>query len=339
MSLIEVKDLRVRFPHPKLKEVEILRGIDLTLEPGEIVTVVGESGCGKSTLGRVLLGLQKPSVGSVLYEGVDIHAPGFRWNKELRLMVSVVHQDSYASLNPLRTVGEILSAPLKTHRPKKNSRQAVQEILTDVGLTPPEKHFNAYSFQLSGGQRQRVALARAILLEPKLVVADEPISGVDAAVKLDILNLLNKFNQERGIGFLYITHDLATASLMDTARLLVLYLGQVVELGCLQDMLKAPAHPYLKALLSAVVPPDPVLARAREPMSAMLAENPDPARPPSGCLFHPRCAQRFEPCAVRRPELKPLNEGSREVACFLYHDAGAPSAKAIAEECSVEQPE
>ncbi len=318
MPLIELNDLRVRFPHPRLGEVEILRGIDLQIESGEIVTVVGESGCGKSTLGRVLLGLQKPNVGNVRYEGIDIHAPGFRWTEERRLMVSVVHQDSYASLNPLRTVGDILSAPLKKHRPKQNIAKTVSDLLEDVGLTPPDKYLDAYSFQLSGGQRQRVALARAVLLDPKLVVADEPISGVDAAVKLDILNLLKKFNEERGTGFLYITHDLATASLMSKARLLVLYLGQIVELGPLETMLKAPAHPYLQALIAAVVPPDPVIARAREAMDPRLAENPDPARPPSGCLFHPRCSQRFEPCDGQRPELTSVGEGAHQVACYLH---------------------
>lgn len=325
MSLIELKGLKVRFPHPKLGEVEILRGIDLSIEAGEIVTVVGESGCGKSTLGRVLLGLQKPTVGSVRYEGQDIHASGFRWTDDKRLMVSVVHQDSYASLNPLRTVGDILSAPLKKHRPKQNIKKSVCQLLEDVGLTPPEKYLDAYSFQLSGGQRQRVALARAVLLEPKLVVADEPISGVDAAVKLDILNLLRKFNEERGTGFLYITHDLATASLMDTARLLVLYLGQVVELGPLKTMLADPAHPYLQALFEAVVPPDPVIARAREVMDPRLAANPDPARPPSGCLFHPRCSFRFEPCDGKRPELQALGQPGHEVACFLHHPPSTPT--------------
>ncbi len=229
-------------------------------------------------------------------------------------MVSVVHQDSFAALNPLRTVGAVLSAPLKRHRPRVDAHRAVREILTQVGLTPPERYIDAYSFQLSGGQRQRVALARAVILEPRLVVADEPISGVDAAVKLEILELMRRFNQDRGTAFLYITHDLATASLLEKAKLLVLYLGQVVEVGPCTKLLQQPAHPYLRALLDAVVPPDPVLARRRPALDPKLAENPDPARTPEGCLFHPRCTLASALCRTRRPELGVLAVG-HEAAC------------------------
>lgn len=319
MSLVELTGLRVAFPHPSLGQVEILRGLDLSLAEGEILTVVGESGCGKSTLGRVILGLQKPTAGTVSYLGEPLHGPDFRWTTERRLMVSVVHQDSYAALNPLRTVGAILRAPLRQHRPDCDAEALVRNLLTEVGLTPPERYLDAYSFQLSGGQRQRVALARAVLLEPRLVVADEPISGVDAAVKLEILDLIRRFNAERGTAFVYITHDLATASLMERSRLLVLYLGQLVELGPMPKLLEQPGHPYLQALLSAVVPPDPEQARQRPPLDAALAENPDPARPPSGCLFHPRCPRCFEPCPATRPVLLPVAE-DHQVACHLFSE-------------------
>lgn len=315
MSIVKLKGVRQSFPHARLGTVEILRGIDLDIAEGEILTVVGESGCGKSTLGRVILGLQRPTEGSVSYAGTPLHTSGFRWTTENRLMVSVVHQDSWAALNPLRTVGAILSAPLKKHRPKTDALKAVKEILTQVGLTPPERYIDAYSFQLSGGQRQRVALARAVMLDPKLVVADEPISGVDAAVKLEILELIRTFNRERGTAFVYITHDLATASLLDKARLIVLYLGQIVESGPCTQLLQSPAHPYLRALLDAVVPPDPALARLRAPLDPRLAENPDPAKPPSGCLFHPRCAIATPECSARRPELESLS-GGHQAACY-----------------------
>ncbi|MGE0494125.1 MAG: ABC transporter ATP-binding protein [Vulcanimicrobiota bacterium] len=319
MSLVELASLRVAFPHPSLGQVEILRGIDLSIAEGELLTVVGESGCGKSTLGRVILGLQKPTGGSVSYEGRQLHTPDFEWTTERRLMVSVVHQDSYAALNPLRTVGAILRAPLRRHRPDCDQEKTIRDLLSEVGLTPPERYLDAYSFQLSGGQRQRVALARAVLLEPRLVVADEPISGVDAAVKLEILDLIRRFNGERGTAFVYITHDLATASLMERSRLLVLYLGQVVELGSMPKLLKQPGHPYLQALLSAVVPPDPEQARQRPPLDPALAENPDPARPPSGCLFHPRCPGCFEPCPGQRPTLLSVGD-DHQVACHLFSE-------------------
>ncbi len=318
VSLVDLKGVKVRFPHDKLGEVEILRGIDLEIAPGEMITVVGESGCGKSTLGRVILGLQRPTEGTVSFDGIDISAPDFRWSTKQRLSVSVVHQDSYAALNPLRTVGSILKAPLQRHGRGCDAHQIVCDLLVEVGLTPPERYLDSYSFQLSGGQRQRVALARSVLLEPSLVVADEPISGVDAAVKLEILDLVRRFNEKRGTAFVTITHDLATASLLAGSRLLVLYLGQIVEVGPLTQLLRTPAHPYLRALIEAVVPPDPQIARLRAPLDPRLAENPDPTRPPSGCLFHPRCQECFEPCPRDRPELTNLESSDHRVACFLH---------------------
>jgi peptide/nickel transport system ATP-binding protein len=267
----------------QLGQVRALRGVELQLWPGEIVTVVGESGCGKSTLGRAVLGLLPPTRGQVLYQGQNIFAPGFRMSDALRLSVQVVHQDSYASLNPVRTVGQQLAAPLRRHRlaAPKEVKAKVHEILTQVGLTPPEFFAAKVPFQLSGGQRQRVSLARAALLRPRLIVADEPVSGVDATLRLAILELMRRLNSE-GIAFLYITHDLGTARYLGRGgRMLVMYLGQVIESGPVEELLDNPLHPYLQALLAALPPLDPRRAREAAPLVAAAFIPAAPTRGPA----------------------------------------------------------
>jgi len=207
MSIVELRQVRVR-----LGNISALSDLNLAIDAGEIVTVVGESGCGKSTLGRTVMGLLRPVEGQVLYQGDDVFAPRFRMSDALRLSVQVVHQDSYASLNPVLTIGHQLAAPLRRHRrmSKAELKDRVEQVLTEVGLTPAAFFAAKVPFQLSGGQRQRVSLARAALLQPELIVADEPVSGVDATLRLAILDLMLRQNQA-GIAFLYITHDLATA--------------------------------------------------------------------------------------------------------------------------------
>ncbi|MBN9415804.1 hypothetical protein ABS71_00175 [bacterium SCN 62-11] len=309
MSLVELRGVSVQ-----LGQVQALRQIHLALQPGEIVTVVGESGCGKSTLGRAVLGLLKPIAGQVLYQGQDLFAPGFRLSDELRLSVQVVHQDSYASLNPVRRVGQQLAAPLKRHKLTGD----VHEILAQVGLTPPEYFAAKLPFQLSGGQRQRVSLARAALLKPKLIVADEPVSGVDATLRLAILDLMRRLNQE-GIAFLYITHDLATARYLGRGgRMLVMYLGQVIETGPVEDLLDNPLHPYLQALLAALPPLDPRRAREVKPLPLRSLDMPDPTKPPSGCSFHPRCPYARERCSQEAPPLRELQ--GQQVACHYAEE-------------------
>ena len=306
MTLVELKSVSLQ-----LGQVKALRQVDLTLQPGEIVTVVGESGCGKSTLGRTVLGLFKPTEGKVLYGQQDIFAPGFRMSDAQRLSVQVVHQDSYASLNPVRRVGQQLAAPLKRHRLPGD----VHEILAQVGLTPPEYFAAKLPFQLSGGQRQRVSLARAALLKPKLIVADEPVSGVDATLRLAILDLMRRLNDE-GIAFLYITHDLATARYLGRGgRMLVMYLGQVIETGPVESLLDNPLHPYLQALLAALPPLDPRRARELKPLPLKSLDMPDATNPPSGCSFHPRCPYAREQCSQEQPELRELQ--GQQVACHF----------------------
>ena len=314
-ALVELRGTQVQ-----LGQVLALRGLDLALYQDEIVTVVGESGCGKSTLGRTVLGLLRPKAGEVLYQGQSLFAPGFRMSDELRLSVQVVHQDSYASLNPVLTVGRQLAAPLRRHRlvPAEQVKARVEEILTEVGLTPAAYFAAKVPFQLSGGQRQRVSLARAALLKPRLIVADEPVSGVDATLRLAILDLMRRLHAE-GIGFLYITHDLATARYLGRGgRMLVMYLGQVIEQGPVEELLDGPRHPYLQALLAALPPLDPRQAREAGPLPLRSLDLPDPTAPPSGCSFHPRCPYARSRCSQEEPALREV--GGHQVACHFAED-------------------
>lgn len=279
-----------------------VQDVSLRIAPGEIVTVVGESGCGKSSLGKLVLGVEKPTAGRVLYGDQVLHASA--WTRALRSSVQVVHQDSYASLNPVRKIRSILGDPIRQHRLKTT----VEELLASVGLDPPDYFANKYPFQLSGGQRQRVSIARATLLSPKLIVADEPVSGVDASLRLAILDLMRRLADERGIAFFYITHDLATARyLARGGRMLVMYLGRVVEQGPVADVLDHPRHPYLHALLAALP------GRERRPLPLRSLDMPDPRNPPGGCAFHPRCPRAQDRCASESPELE------NGVACWFPH--------------------
>lgn len=312
--------VELRGTHIQLGKVRATRGVDLALMPNEIVTVVGESGCGKSTLGRAVLGLLTPVDGQILYQGQDIHASGFRMSDELRLSVQVVHQDSYASLNPVRTVGQQLAAPLRRHKlvPSGEVKARVHEVLTEVGLTPPEFFAAKVPFQLSGGQRQRVSLARAALLKPRLIVADEPVSGVDATLRLAILELMRRKNEE-GIAFLYITHDLGTARYLGRGgRMLVMYLGQVIESGPVEHLLDQPLHPYLQALLAALPPLDPRKAKQAGPLPLRSLDMPDATAPPSGCSFHPRCPYAQARCSAEEPALR--ESSGHLVACHFAEE-------------------
>lgn len=282
--------------------LQAVQNVNLSLDAGEIVTVVGESGCGKSSLGKLILGVERPTAGRVLYQGQALWEPGFRWTTELRSSVQVVHQDSYASLNPVRRIGSILGDPLRQHRVATR----VEELLSSVGLEPPEYFANKYPFQLSGGQRQRVSIARATILSPRLIVADEPVSGVDASLRLAILDLMRRLADERGIAFLYITHDLATARyLARGGRMLVMYLGRVVEEGPVDQVLDHPRHPYLQALLAALP------GAEKKPLPLRSLDMPDPRDPPAGCAFHPRCPRFQSRCQTETPALE------AGVACFF----------------------
>ncbi len=304
--VVALKNIFMNFDTGNGKTLRASVDVNMSINEREIVTVVGESGCGKSTIGKICLGVQKPSSGKVLFNGTDIWGPKFKWSKEYRLMVQVVHQDSYASLNPVKTIDQILSDPFLFHRIAENSSEAhkkVIDLLNGVGLTPADYFANKYPFQLSGGQRQRVSIARATILKPKLIITDEPVSGVDSSLRIAILDLMRKLNEDHGIAFLYITHDLATARYFGKGgKIIVMYLGHIVEEGDVGEVIDNPRHPYLQALLSALPPPDPKKAKIKKELPLKSLDMPDPTDPPPGCPFNPRCPYSEEICMEKNPE-------------------------------------
>jgi len=320
--IIELKDVNMTFKRGWLMrqgQIQAVVRASLDIKEGEILALVGESGCGKTTLGKIMVGLLRPTSGQVLYKGKDIWAMPKGEFREYRRNAQIVHQDSYAALNPVRTIYQSLSAPFLHYHLARNRREArekVAELLELMGLTPPEEFLDKYPHQLSGGQRQRVVLARAVSLRPKLIVADEPVSMIDVSLRLSILDLMHRLNERFGIAFLYITHDLATARyFVKGGRIAVMYLGQLVEMGKLGEVIERPRHPYLQALLSAVPVPDPKKAREKRPLPLKSLEFPDPTKPPSGCRFHPRCPYAEEICTREVPALRPLD--GRLIACHL----------------------
>ncbi|PKL78832.1 MAG: peptide ABC transporter ATP-binding protein [Candidatus Melainabacteria bacterium HGW-Melainabacteria-1] len=320
-ALVSIEDVDVSFDVGDGKWLQAGRGLNLKIKAGEMIAVIGESGCGKSTLGKLALGVLAPSRGQVRFDGHDVWAPGYRWPKAQRLGVQVIHQDPFSSLNPVRTLAQILAPALKYHRLSQGhaaTRQRVHELLVEVGLTPTEAFIDKYPFQLSGGQKQRVSIARATLLKPRLIIADEPVAAVDSSLRLAILDLMKQSNREQGTAFLYITHDLATARYFaPEGQLVVMYLGRMVETGQIEACISRPAHPYLQALLAAI--PGSSTWRADGELPLRSLEMPSPIDPPSGCVFHPRCPYADARCADEAPSLRSLSPG-HEVACHHAED-------------------
>lgn len=322
MSLIQLENVSVYFTSEQNRNERIgaLVGMNLTLEPGEIVAVVGESGCGKTTLGKVIVDLYKPTEGRVLYKGKELRSLNRQEYRDYRLGVQMIHQDSYAALNPNRTIFQSLSLPLLQHRLVKNRQQAWDELsalFTEIGLTPAEQFLEKYPHQLSGGQRQRILLARALSVKPSLIVADEPVSMVDVSLRISLLDLMARANAKYGISFIYITHDLGTARyIAHHGRIAVMYLGRMVETNQIQAALDSPAHPYFHALISAVPEADPTLREGRLTQLPLRSfDMPSVINAPPGCAFHPRCPYAEERCAKERPELRAFRGGL--VACHL----------------------
>lgn len=324
--LMQLKAVSKTFISKKI-ELPAVDAIDLTVNAGEVLCLVGESGCGKTTTARMAAGLSRPTSGSVEYAGADIWDKDKAEFKKFRTDVQYVHQDPYASLNPIHTVEATLVAPLRRHGLAANARQGREqaaELLRRVNLTPPENYLDKFPHQMSGGQRQRVAVARALTLDPKLIIADESTSMLDVSIRVAMLNMLGSLRDDLGVGFLFITHDLAIAKYFGwQGKTAVMYLGKVVEYGLTPDVINHPQHPYTRALLNAVPEPDPEAAARKLPGGGLRsAEIPSLAALPPGCNFHPRCPIAQDGlCDVAEPTLLPL-AGGRSISCHVVSRAG-----------------
>jgi len=310
--LIEVRHVKKYFPIRKgllQREVGRVHAVDdvtFAVAEGETLGLVGESGCGKSTLGRTIVRLLEPTDGEVRFQGKDISTLRTRALRPLRREMQMVFQDPYASLNPRKRVGSIIGTPLKIHGVEKGKRrQRVQELLETVGLSP--EHYNRFPHEFSGGQRQRIGVARALALNPKLIVADEPVSALDVSIQSQMLNLLADLQRELKLTYIFIAHDLGVVRHVSN-RIAVMYLGKLVELSPAEDLYQRPIMPYTEALLSAVPIPDPDLSHERERI-VLQGDVPSPIDPPSGCRFHPRCRYMTEICRDVEPPLVDYGKG------------------------------
>lgn len=317
--LLEVKGLKKYFPITGGifgKQIGMVKAVDdvtFTVYRGETLGIVGESGCGKSTTGRMLMRLIEPTDGSITFEGKEVTALSKTELRRLRRDMQMIFQDPFASLNPRHTVEKILEEPLIVHGigSKEERKRRVREMLEVVGLG--SYHAKRYPHQFSGGQRQRIGIARALMTNPKLIIADEPVSALDVSIQAQVLNLLEDLQKQFGLTYIFIAHDLGVVRHISD-RVGVMYLGRMVELADSESLYEAPKHPYTKALLSAVPIPDPDHKAERQLLSDDL---PSPANPPQGCAFHTRCSACMDICRAQRPALKEVATG-HYVACHLY---------------------
>jgi oligopeptide transport system ATP-binding protein len=318
-SLLEVTDLVKHFPiksgivvDREVGRVRAVDGVSLTINPGETLGLVGESGCGKSTLCRVILQLTTPTSGSVKFAGEELVGRSRRQLRPMRRQIQMIFQDPYASLNPRKRVGQIIGEPIELHglASGRDVGKRVQDLLDRVGLQP--EHRDRFPHEFSGGQRQRIGIARALGLQPKLIIADEPVSALDVSVQAQIVNLLKDLQAEFGLSYLFVAHDLGVVRHVSD-RVAVMYLGRIVESASATDLYQHPLHPYSNALLSAVPIPDPKLNVARERL-ILEGDVPSPIDPPSGCHFHTRCPWSTEVCHTDDPALREL-EADHVAAC------------------------
>jgi peptide/nickel transport system ATP-binding protein len=317
VSLLSVTDLKKYFPTYSQKlvrtegaPVKAVDGLTFSLDSGETLGVVGESGCGKSTAGRTVLRLLEPTSGTIEFEGKDVTNVKGEELRRLRREVQMVFQDPYGSLNPRHPIGAIIAAPFEIQgiKPVGGVKRAVQELMERVGLNP--EHYNRYPHEFSGGQRQRIGVARAIALKPKLIVCDEPVSALDVSIQAQVINLLEDLQDEQNLAYVFIAHDLSVVRHISD-RVLVMYLGKMMEVADRNTLYERPMHPYTQALMSAVPVPEPRRNRDRILLSGDL---PSPQNPPSGCVFRTRCPIATERCAVEVP-LHTEVEPGHMVAC------------------------
>jgi oligopeptide transport system ATP-binding protein len=319
-AFLELQNLKAHFPIEKgifirrhVGTVKAVDGVSLELRKGEILGLVGESGCGKSTLGRTIIQLIPPTAGTVLLAGKDLSHLDRRGLRAARADFQMIFQDPYATLNPRMTVFDTLAEAIAAHRKIQRGEMPgrVAELLRKVGLSP--RHVKKYPHEFSGGQRQRIAIARALAVEPKLIIADEPVSALDVSIQAQILNLLAKLCREMDLTMIFISHDLSVVKHI-CERIAVMYLGRIVEIGPATDVVERPLHPYTKALVSAIPIPDPDREKQRQRI-ILQGDPPSPLDPPSGCPFHPRCAYAIEKCAMIVPPLEDFSP-ARPVACI-----------------------
>ncbi len=324
-SLVEVRNLKKHFPITSgvfsrvSGHVRAVDGVSLSIREGETLGLVGESGCGKTTAGRSILRLIEPTEGRIKFDGTDVRALSRKGLRAIRRQMQIIFQDPYSSLNPRMTVGGMLSEALKIHKLARGRalRSRIAELLDTVGLRPD--YARRYPHEFSGGQRQRIGIARALAVNPRFIVADEPVSALDVSIQAQIINLLQDLQARLGLTYLFVAHDLSVVRHISD-RVAVMYLGRIVEIADSKQLYTNPQHPYTMALLSAVPVPDPRRKRSRTVLSGDV---PSPANVPSGCPFHPRCPEKEEACSRVVPDLLEV-ESDHSVACILRTGQGAP---------------
>ena len=320
-ALLEVRHLRKAFPIKKSwtgkvqQELIAVDDVSFVLNPGETLGIVGESGCGKTTMGRTILKLHQPSGGQVFFDGKEISGYNNTQMRSLRTEMQIIFQDPYSSLPPRSTVGDILSEPVKVHKivPPSEVKNYVLKLMEQCGLR--DYYYERYPHEFSGGQRQRICIARALAVNPRLVVCDEPVSALDVSIQAQIINLLKKLQQERGLTYLFISHDLSVVKFISD-KIGVMYLGSMVEFGAKKDIFSNPIHPYTQALFSAIPNPDPNKKMER---IVLRGDIPSPANPPKGCRFHTRCPHATEICKHITPAYREYEPG-HFAACHMLEE-------------------